>query len=279
MRALAVLVVLATVLAGCSAKPGSFPSPSSSATTTVATANPPMSAMPTASTPSASSGPTFTLDSCRNFGGVFPVPLASAKSVLPQGFEPVPASTDPTGATLYILGLKCDGSTVQGVAQGAADLLYAELAVVPSTAYAVPGISDYTVPVFFTTANAALAEELALLHLGAAGAGKADWVEHTGAGDVIVAASLGSASLTLRGAVSPAPPASLSSGKFVTFGVQDGAVKAVLAGDSAGGSAADAAVTLQATAAPAPVGDARPATRGFSVSGFTLTFAARPLPP
>src|SRR5205085_12299786 len=103
--------------------------------------------------------------------------------------------------------LTCTGSTVDGVASGPADLAYAELAVVPSAAFAVAGISDYTVPVFFTTANPALAQRLASLHLRLAGAGTAAWVEHTGAGDVIVAATLGGASLTVRGVLSPAPPA------------------------------------------------------------------------
>jgi hypothetical protein len=200
--------------------------------------------------------PSFTLDDCRNFGAVFPVAMESARAVLPDGFEPVASPSDPAGgATLYVLGLTCTASSVDGASTGPADVLYAELAVVPPADQKLPGLDDCTVPVLFASGNAA-------------------WAEHTGQGDVIVAATLGGASMTLRGALASAEPAvALGEGGFAAYGVQDGALQTVLRAHASAGTAQDAAATLEATGAPAPIGDARPASRGFSAAGFSLSYA------
>ena len=58
------------------------------------------------------------------------------------------------------------------------------------------------------------------------------------------------------------------------FGVRDRQVVGVVDGASAGGSAVQAAVALSGQGNPPLVGQARPATRGFSVTGFSLTYEA-----
>lgn len=277
MARAAVLLVVFAVLAGCAQKGDDTtpaPSPTASVTPSMTQATAPSSTAPPAGNASTPGLPTLALLDCRNFGGVFPVPMDSARAALPPGFEPVASPSDPAGgATLYVLGLHCMDSTVDGATAGAADLLYAELAVVPPAGQKVPGLDDCTVPVLFASGNPAVGAALAAYRLGQAGAGEVAWAEHTGSGDVIVAADLGGASVTLRGAVaSPEPATGLGDGGFAVYGVQGGAVQAVLRGHAAGGDAQDAAVTLEATGAPAPIGDARPAARGFSVGGFSLKF-------
>lgn len=276
-------LVLVVALAGC-AKPADHASGPSSTTGPQAPQGSSSSASqaPAPAPMSNSTGglPTLTLDGCRNFGGVFPVPMDSARAALPAGFEPVPAPSDPAGgATLYVLGLQCSGSSVNGTATGASDLLYAELAVVPPAERRLPGLDDCTVPVLFAAANPAVGAALASLRLGQAGAGDVAWAEHSGAGDVIVAATLGGASVTLRGGVASAEPgAALDEGGFAAYGVQGGELRTVLRAHATSGTAQHAAATLEATGAPAPIGDARPAASGFtatgySVAGFSLSFA------
>jgi hypothetical protein len=216
--------------------------------------------------------PTLALTDCQNFGAVFPVAMDAARAALPDGFEPVASPSDPAGgATLYVLGVRCAGSSVDGVSTGEATLAYAELAVVPPADKAVAGLTDATVPLFFAATPQPVGDALAAFRLGQAGFGEVAWVEHSGAGDVIIAATLGDASLTLRGGLAPTPPSGIGSGDFALYGVQGGEVVATVRGSSQGGEAVDAAVTLEASGLPL-LGEARPAARGFSVSGFSLMF-------
>lgn len=198
--------------------------------------------------------------------------MDAARAALPAGFEPVPTPSDPAGgATLYVLGVRCASSSVDGQATGEATLGYAELAVVPPAEAAVPGLSDATVPLLFAATPEPLGEAFARLRLGQVGFGTVGWAEHAGQGDAIVSVALGGASFTLRGAAAPTPPAGLGSGDFVLYGVQDGEVRATVIGSAAGGEAVEAAVTLESAGIPL-LGDARPVVRGFSVAGFSLQF-------
>lgn len=283
MRTLpAALLVLSFVLAGCSGSDGtespdgsasesSSNGPTTGATAATSTQQPVPSA--NATDPLTVGLPVVTLEGCRNFGAVFPVPMATAQAALPTGFEPIPTPSDPAGgATLYVLALRCEGSSVDGAATGAVDAAYAELAVVPAPEFAVEGRTDATVPLMFTASVPAVGEALAELGFGIAGAGEVGWAEHTGLGDVVVSAGLGGASFTLRGALSPAPPSGIGSGGFVLYGVQDGVVLSTVLGEaSRAEGAVDAAVTLEAAGLDV-LAAARPAARGFSVSGFSLTF-------
>lgn len=223
-------------------------------------------------------GPTLTLTECANFGGVFPVPMDAARAALPPGFEPVATPSDPAGgATLYVLGLRCAGSSVDGADAGPADLAYAELAVVPPPALALDGLADCTVPLLFTSGNAAVAAALAAYRLGLAGPGEVEWTEPAGLGDTVVAAAIGDAAATLRGAAAPGPAAPLGSGRFALYGVQGGEARTAVVGAAAGGEAVDAAVALEA-AGLGLLEEARPVVRGFSVRGFGLTFTPVALP-
>lgn len=278
MRAALVIALLVSIafLAGCSegGDPGGSegPSPSSSpapSTTAPAVTTPP----PTAVHPGTpSSGPTVVLGDCTNFGGVFPVPMEAARAALPEGFEPVPTPSDPAGgATLYVLGLRCASSSVDGADTGEASLGYAELAVIPPAEAAVDGLSDATVPLFFAASPKPLGDAFGRLRLGGSGFGEVAWAEHTGEGDVVVTATLGGATFTLRGAAAPTPPAGLGSGDFVLYGVQEGILQSTVIGSSASGEAVDAAATVESAGIPL-LAEARPVVRGFSVAGFDLQF-------
>ncbi|MHB1260761.1 MAG: hypothetical protein ACYC2H_03500 [Thermoplasmatota archaeon] len=274
---LAVLLVGAFLLAGCSEGPtpdgNQSPSPSS-ATEPPAPATGSNASVPPATDPTpTTNSPTVVLGDCQNFGGVFPVAMGAARAALPEGFEPITTPSDPAGgATLYVLGVRCASSSVDGRATGEATLGYAELAVVPPADRAVPGLGDATVPVFFAATPQPLGEAFARLRLGQVGFGEVGWAEHTGQGDAVVSASLGGASFTLRGAATPTPPAGIGSGEFVLYGVQDGAVQATVIGSSAGGGeAVDVVVTLESSGIPV-LTESRPVVRGFSVSGFSLVF-------
>lgn len=275
MKAVALLAI-ALLLAGC-AHPA--PTPSSTSTSppsTPAGPNPSSSrpATPPSSTLPPALGPAFALDGCRNFGGVFPLARDEAMTILPPGFEPATSSADPTGASvmLYVLALRCTGSSVAGNATGAADLLYAELAVTPPKQEAFGDLTDCTVPVLFISSNAAVAAAVQAHHLGQAGVGTIDWQEpQTGA--IAVTAAMGAATVSLRGAVATeVGGAPLGDGRFVLYGVQDHAVRGALLGSAAGGTAQDAAITLQSTGAGA-VDAARAAAHGYEVSGFSLSYA------
>ncbi|HUR25645.1 MAG TPA: hypothetical protein VM327_06500 [Candidatus Thermoplasmatota archaeon] len=269
--ALMPLLVLALALPGCL---GHETNASPAASTSSGPAGHDASSSMTSATPAPTTapGPVLALTGCRNFGGVFPVPMDSARAALPEGFEPVPSQSDPAGgATLYVLGLLCEGSSVDGNDTGEATLAYAELAVIAPTEHRLGGITDGTVPLVFAATPQAVGDALATLRLGQAGFGEVAWVEHTGAGDVIVAVTLGETSFTLRGAYAPGAGTALGSGDFALYGVQDGVLVSKVLGSSAGGQAVDAAVTLEATGLPL-LAEARPAARGFSVSGFDLSF-------
>jgi hypothetical protein len=287
MRAAAALSLLVLLAAGCASPDGGDAVPGAGATTgadgdgstetTGSATSGPVRPAPdgNASAPATASAglPTLTLDGCRNFGAVFPVAMDTARAALPAGFEPVPTPSDPAGgATLYVLALRCEGSSVDGAATGPVDAAYAELAVVPPAERAVAGRTDATVPLVFTASVPAVGEALAALGFGIAGPGEVGWAEHTGAGDLIVSAGVGGASFTLRGAYSPASLATAGSGGFVLYGAQDGQVVSTVLGEaSGGGEAVDAAVTLESAGLDL-LAAARPAARGFSVSGFSLSF-------
>lgn len=221
----------------------------------------------------ADAGPVLTLDGCENLGAVFPVPAAVARTALPAGFEPLPASGDPAGgSTLYVLALRCSGSSVDGVDTGAAQLAYAELAVTPPAEYAVEGLADYTVPLVFAAMPEAVGAALAQYRLGDAGPGSVQWTDLSPAGGVQVEVTLGNTAFTLSGALVPANAAALSSGDFALFGVQGGEVQQTVLGHSAGGEALQGALQLDVTRGPEALMQARPVARGFSVQGFSLRF-------
>jgi hypothetical protein len=280
------LALAFVLLAGCSTpdepapgEPGT-PTPEASTTSSPTGAMPSPTAAPAAPAPDAgrAGGPVVRLTGCRNFGGVFPVPMGAARAALPPGFEPVATPSDPAGgATLYVLGVRCAAAAVDGTAVGEATLAYAELAVVPPAEAAVDGVPDSTVPLAFAATPQAVGDAFAAFRLGQAGFGEVTWAEHTGAGDVVVAATLGDVSFTLRGATTPEPPANLGSGDFVLYGAQEGALWTRVLGSAAGGEAVDAAVALEATGLPL-LAEARPVVRGFSVSGFDLEFRLVPTP-
>ncbi|MEA3204108.1 MAG: hypothetical protein QOI63_1788 [Thermoplasmata archaeon] len=269
MRALALAVLLLLAAAGCSGK-GADP-------TTGATTAPPQAAsssqtmLPPAAPPPA--GPRVTITGCTNFGGVFPVPMAAAQALLPDGFKAVPAAGDLTGgATLYVLALSCDGASVDGADVGAALLAYEELAVVPDAAHQVAGVSDYTVPLLFSASPRALGDAFEALGLGKAGG--VSWVT-TGAGTTTAGGSVGGDGFTLTGQAAPSPPVAIPSGAFVLFGVQGKQVRGVVDGASEGGRFVQAAIVLQAQGNPPLLDQAQPAAQGFSVAGFTLHYAPR----
>jgi hypothetical protein len=202
--------------------------------------------------------------------------MAAAKAVLPDSLTAVPAASDPQGgATLYVLALKCDGSSVDGASLGPALLAYEELAVTPDAAHAVKGISDYSVPLLFAAQPEGLGQALARLMLGKAGAGGLSWAS-TATGAITAQGTLDGDGFTLAGQTVPTPPVGLPSGAFVLFGVQDKQVKGVVNGTSQHGTFVQAAVTLQGQGNAPLIGQAQPATRGFSVNGFTLRYAAVP---
>lgn len=275
MRIVLAILLASALLSGCSDPAPSEPSSSASPSASTATAPQSSSAsMTAAGSPQASPvPPALTLDDCTNFGGVFPVPLDAARGALPAGFEPVASPSDPAGgATLYVLALRCTGSTVDGASAGPVDVAYAELAVVPPAEAALDGITDCTVPLFFTASTPAVGAVAAAYKLGVAGAGEVAWAEHTGAGDLVVSASLGDVAITLRGAYAPGPPGSLGSGGFALYGVQDGLLVSTIRASAAGGAAVDAVAALESTGLPL-LTEARPVVRGFSVAGFSLAFA------
>jgi hypothetical protein len=246
-RALAVAamaVVVALLIAGCSGKPAA-PSPSPTSPPSASGSSSSRGLLPNVTVVSVA--PAFGLGDCTNFGGVFPLARDQAVGMLPPGFEPVAASSDPTGShvVLYVLAVRCGSSFVATRSTGPAQLLYAELAVTPPKEQQLHAITDCTVPLLFTTSNPELASALIL--------------------------GLGAATLTLRGAVVPTGTTSLDSGAFVVYGVQDKVLRSTLLASSVGGSAQDAAVTLQASGAGA-IDAAQPAARGFSVSGFSLAY-------
>lgn len=281
-----VAVLLAFLVAGCADPdpsagqgddPGAGGGPTPTASATSPTAGPgapgPDPTDPDEPPAASPAGPLLTLDGCRNFGAVFPVAVETARAALPAGFEPVVTPSDPAGgATLYVLGVRCTGSSVDGAATGPVDVAYAELAVVPPAEHAVAGRSDATVPLAFAASSAPVGVALAELGFANAGLGEVGWAEHGGVGDLVVTASVGGVSFTLRGAYAPGPAGGVGSGDFVLYGVQDGAVRTTVLGTAAGdATAVDAAVTLEAAGLDV-LEAARPAARGFSVDGFSLRF-------
>lgn len=219
----------------------------------------------------ATGAPTLQLSDCTNFGGVFPVPMADAAAALPAGFEPVASPNDPAGgATLYILFLDCAGSAVDGNATGPVNVAYAELAVVPPAEYTLPGISDYTVPLAIGAGNQAVGDRLAEFMLGHAGQSTVTDVTDASPGPRRARVVVDGVTLDLTGQFA-GEAGTLRDGGFALIGVQDGAVKTVIQAFSLGGSASEGTVTQQSSGLPV-LAQARPVARGFTVSGFTLTF-------
>jgi hypothetical protein len=277
----AILLVVAVLVAGCGGKGGRSgqggdgPESSLSATSTGgadgnATGAPGSAGSPDAS--NATAAPSLVLSDCTNFGGVFPVPVADAVAALPEGFEPVVSPSDPAGgATLYILFLECAGSAVDGNATGPVNVAYAELAVTPPSEYTLPGITDYTVPLAIGAGNKAVGDRLALFMLGKAGPSSVTDVTDATPGPRKARMVVDGVTLDLTGQFAGAA-GSLSDGGFALIGVLDGAVKTVVQATSQGGTASEGTVTQQSAGLPI-FAQARPIARGFTVSGFTLTFA------
>lgn len=226
----------------------------------------------TKSVPSSLQAPTLQLSDCTNFGGVFPVPMADATAALPAGFEPVASANDPAGgATLYILFLECEGSSVDGNATGPVNVAYAELAVTPPSEYMLAGITDYTVPLAIGAGNKAVGERLAQFMLGKAGPSTVTDVTDATPGPRKARVVVEGVTLDLTGQFA-GEAGTLSDGGFALIGVQDGIVRTVVQAFSQGGSASEGTVTQQSTGLPI-LEQARPVARGFTVSGFTLSFA------
>ena len=216
--------------------------------------------------------PSLVLSGCTNFGGVFPVPMADAVAALPAGFAPVASPNDPAGgATLYILFLECEGSQVDGNDTGGVNVAYAELAVVPPAEYTLPGISDYTVPLAIGAGNKAVGDRLALFMLGKAGPSTVTDVTDATPGPRKARMVVDGVTLDLTCQFA-GEAGTLQDGGFALIGVQDGVVKTVVQAFSQGGSAAEGTVTQQSAGLPI-LEQARPVARGFTVTGFTLTFA------
>jgi hypothetical protein len=268
---LALLAVLGLAAAGCSGKgTGTAAPPTASATQGPSASQTPTGGIivhPIAIPPN----PSITIRGCTNFGGVFPAPMAAAQALLPDGFTPLPAAGDPQGgATLYVLVLTCDDAAIDGTSIGRGLLAYEELAVVPDAAHTVKGITDYTVPLLFSAAPDSLAGAFEALHLGKAGG--VSFAVHA-SGTLEAHGSVGADGFSLTGQPIQAPPTALGPGAFVVFGVRDRQVVSAVNSTSAGGSALQAPVILQAEGDPPLIAQARPATRGFTVSGFTLHYA------
>jgi hypothetical protein len=266
---LALLVVLGLGTAGCSGKDAGTAGPTAGATPTASASQTLTGQVPfhPIAIPPA---PTIALSGCTNFGGVFPVPVDAAQAVLPDGFKPVPAAGDPQGgATLYVLVLKCDDAAINGTSVGRGLLAYEELAVVPDAAHTIKGITDYTVPLLLSAAPKSLGSAFEALHLGREG-GVSFGVYASGT--LEAQGSVGADGFKMTGQPISAPPSTLGPGSFVLFGVQDRQVVTTVAGASAGGSALQAPVALQAQGNPPLIAQARPATQGFTVSGFTLHY-------
>ncbi|MEK6986391.1 MAG: hypothetical protein AABX89_08455 [Candidatus Thermoplasmatota archaeon] len=272
MRAAAVVLVLAFALAGCAGSDSEATNSSSSSSMPASTSSSSSTApVPEPVLPSEPATLRFDLLGCSNFGATVTVPSAEAQAQLPAGFTPIDSTDVAGGSVLYLLGLSCDGSRVNGNETGPATLAYAELAVVPSTEAKFEGRTDCTVPLFFASDNAAVGAVLEELQLGNAGSGDVSWSANN-AGDVVVAASREGASVTLRGVYQMAPAGgALGSGNFVLYGVQEGALRSTVAASYAGGTGQEAALTFQSTNVPT-LGAARPVARGFSVQGFDLHF-------
>ncbi len=274
MRLAAALALLAVLLlAGCAGKGPDDGGPDDPAASGTASSSPTASQDPVAPLPNGTqpaAAPTLTLDGCTNHGGVFPVPMAGARAALPEGFEPIPSPSDPAGgATLYVLFLVCEGSSVDGNDTGPANVAYAELAVVPPDALKLPGVSDYTVPLAIGASAEPVADRLALYRLGIAGRSTVSDVVETGSG--------GTFKMTFEGvtleidAVAGPPAGALADGAFALVGVQDGAARTVVQARSQGGQAAEGAAVLRSEGLPL-LQESRNVNRGFSVSGFTLSF-------
>ena len=272
-----VLLVVILLLAGCS---GAADPPGSSATSSSAVSS---SQAPAASntTKAPTSVQAFTLDGCRNVGGVFPVPMDAARAALPDGFEPVAADDPQGGAVLYAIAVDCAGSSVDGNDTGPAFLGYAELAVTPPADLIVDGVTDCTVPLFFATSNSALGLVVETLGLGLAGQSESSSRTNVTYDDVV---QQGQMRLVLQGitlqltyAFAGPPTGSVASGSFVLYGVQDGQVRSVLKGTSSDGTAVQGPVLLQAAGVPV-ASQARQPALGFSADGFSLAFERQALP-
>ena len=219
------------------------------------------------------------LTGCTNYGGVFPVPMASATAALPSGFTPIPAANDPQGgATLYAIIVECTASKVDGNDTKAARLGYAELAVTPPANLVLDGVTDCTVPVFFASSNDEVAK--ALLDLGISGrAHSSSSTDVTDGMDHSYQASftIGDATVQLTVDIAGPDTGQVASGSFMVYGVQDGKLTTILKGTSSDGGARQGPALLQAAGTPVAK-DARQGALGFSAAGFSLTYERRPVP-
>lgn len=268
MRLAVLLLVLALASAGCSDKPrDGFKGETSGTSSTSPPATPPAT-----NTTVAASKPSLVLSGCTNFGGVFPVPVADAQAALPPGFTPVQAANDPAmGATMYILTLRCEGSSVDGNDTGPTFVTYAELTTVPPDAFKLEGITDYTVPLAIGASVDAVDARLKEFGLAHAGATTTSDIQDNRPGPYSGRMVVDGITLQVTTQTSSQNGAALASGDFALIGAQDGVVHSIVRGHSEGGSATQATATQQSTGLPI-FANARPVALGFSVTGFTLTF-------
>lgn len=221
---------------------------------------------------------SLVLSDCMNVGGVFPVPMEAASAQLPQGFEPVVSPNDPAGgATLYMIFLQCGGSSVDGQDTGGVTLAYAELAVTPPDEHRLPGVSDYTVPLVMGVGAEQARERLASFGLGLVGPATVTDVLESGPGPQRLRMVVDDVAIDLAAQLSPQEATPLAEGDFALIGVQDGTVRSVVRGHASAGSAVQGGVTQQSAGLPL-FAQARPTAVGFSVAGFTLTFALASVP-
>ncbi|HUR60938.1 MAG TPA: hypothetical protein VM286_01055 [Candidatus Thermoplasmatota archaeon] len=272
MRTLALALLLLLAAAGCSGK--SDPTDTADTGTSTGTQSGPTGQDPgTAPSADPAAGPRIVLKECKNFGAVFPVPDAAAQALIPEGFRTVPAAGPPAGATLYVMVVNCQEASFGGVSVGDATFVYEELAVVPDDAHKVAGISDYTIPVMVAVNPEALADAMEARAWAAPPGRSTSWTDLS-EGTLSGGGSAKGDGFTLTAHAAGSPTA-LPSGSFVVFGVKDRQVVTTTVGTSEGGQALSAAALLQVEGSPPLLEQATPAARGFSVSGFALTFTPR----
>lgn len=221
----------------------------------------------------ATPAPVIELHACRNLGGNFAVPFARAAAALPAGFEPMPTRGGRrAGAVFYVIAVHCRQGIVDGRRLGPSWLVYAELPVAPDPAAAIPGITDYTVPLAFTARPAALARAFAAHGLGDGSVARITGSlphKHSGAQLRVEAGVLGFSLLGRTwNALQPGPGA----GRFALFGVRDGRVTHTLIGSTTAAGMRQGPLHLEVRGGPALLDAASPQARGFSLDGFDLTF-------
>lgn len=279
---MAALIVV--TLAGCLGGEEGPGAPGTTTTTSGTSSSGPGPDVPTANGTLAPRLPTLAFTDCRNQGGVFAMPRAAAMAALPEGFEPMAATSPaarPDSVQFFAIAVDCQGFSIDGVAGERVQFAYAELPVTPAPAYQI-GLDDCTVPLAFIATDAAVGAALQAYGLGVAGPGNlsstAAEPDGTGFSMVSYERAEGGALQFIFGAAN-VDTLSVGTGDFALYGVQDGQVVSILRGTSNGEAAGGhySTAMFQSTGIPALEG-VQDAALGFAASGFGLAFAPVPLP-